>query len=303
MTSATIDAPRALFRASFNFADKCNLGCKFCYIPFSRSPVREKEVRRVLERLIGLGVRTITIGGGDPLMYGFIPDVVSDIRPSLSFLQLDSNLVTLTKQVVDAISPFVDVLGVPLDGSRSSVHDYMRSAPGHFDTVLDALSLLGSAIPLKVNTVLSGVNQDDLPHLAMLVGDLNPRLWSIYQFWPIGARASRFAKRFTLSADSYTALVNALLLNFPSLPIEPGLISDRNDSYFFVTHSGDAYCVSDFDPNTYHFLGSVFDDDILQKWVTKSSAHKQPTRILQRINAVNSGYINSPLSRRYDAKA
>ena len=67
-----------------------------------------------------------------------------------------------------------DVVGLSIDGSTPGMHRAMRGPKASLDDVLDAARRVAGepGIRLKIGTVLSGVNRDDVAGLARLVRTL-----------------------------------------------------------------------------------------------------------------------------------
>jgi MoaA/NifB/PqqE/SkfB family radical SAM enzyme len=81
--------------------------------------------------------------------------------------------------------PF-DVIGISLDGYTAEIHHAMRGAEANFRSTSEAAWWVASqkTVKLKLATVVSSVNVDDLPRLATLVRDLQPSVWRLYQYSP-----------------------------------------------------------------------------------------------------------------------
>ena len=69
MADAGRAARRSLERVNFNFAAKCNMACRFCYVPFDGEEGSEVEAFAVVDELLARDVKSITFAGGDPLMF------------------------------------------------------------------------------------------------------------------------------------------------------------------------------------------------------------------------------------------
>ena len=277
-----------VFRASLNFTSKCNMGCQYCYIPFSRDTVDAVVVERVLSRLFDIGVCSITIGGGDPLQYPFLIDALPAVRSSFNFIQLDSNLIRLDSHAADTIVRNVDLVGVPLDGPNAQSHGQMRSSPDHFGQVMEAIKLLDHRVSVKINSVLSVRNYQTFLELSDIVAEIEPLIWAIYQFWPIGDRARRFALRFILEDAKYREIVELIRNRHPRQTIESGESAERAGSYFFVNHNGLVYATDPHDQDKYVWLGSVFDADIVKRWLSVALLEKNKSRISERLKIVSS---------------
>ena len=76
------------------------------------------------------------------------------------------------------------MVGISVDGSTPEAHRAMRGAKADFDEVMAAARLVARnpAVSLKLATVVSRVNRENLPELARIVRDLAPDVWRLYQY-------------------------------------------------------------------------------------------------------------------------
>ena len=74
--------------------------------------------------------------------------------------------------------------GISIEGSTAEVHRAMRGEKADLDEVIEAARLVASepGVRLKLATVVSAVNRDNLPALAATVRELAPDIWRLYQY-------------------------------------------------------------------------------------------------------------------------
>ena len=82
------------------------------------------------------------------------------------------------------------VIGISLDGSTEAMHRAMRGARADFWEAVRAAELVARqpGTRLKLATVVSAVNRDDLPRIATLVQRYGPDVWRLYQYSARGAQ-------------------------------------------------------------------------------------------------------------------
>jgi len=80
MADAGRAARRSLERVNFNFTAKCNMACRFCYVPFDGEEGSEVEAFAVVDELLARDVKSITFAGGDPLMYPYLQTLISRVK-------------------------------------------------------------------------------------------------------------------------------------------------------------------------------------------------------------------------------
>lgn len=201
---------RTAMRIVFNFAARCTLKCEWCYIDFGRRAPTLEESTAVIRRCREVGATWITIGGGDPAMMPFLPDLLRNAKAIGLLVHLDTNGIGLSKHIsVAGVASTIDLLGLPLDGPAAA-HDRVRADIGHFQIVMSALRLAKeTGIPLKLNTMLCSVNAPYIEDIAALVREVEPLAWSIYRYWPMAAGAA-VASRYDLDETTYRGVTASI---------------------------------------------------------------------------------------------
>src|SRR5262249_54830212 len=141
----------------------------------------------VVRRCYELGAKVITFGGGDPFKFAPIERIV-ELAHSLGLeIQIDTNAISLTPRHYPLLTDYVSLLGLPLDGPAASIHDSIRSAPGHFEMIQRHLAALQDrSLSIKINTVVTALNSAEVPMIAPLLNEYpSVQRWSLYQFWPL----------------------------------------------------------------------------------------------------------------------
>ncbi len=117
----------------------CNYMCKHCFT-FSNSRAEEmstEEVFSVLEEIAALGIRHITLSGGDPALRDDLPEIVKEVKRLNMTPHVFSTL--LKEDQLKEIKDDVGIFATSLDGPKE-VHDNIRSHKGAYE---DTISLLG----------------------------------------------------------------------------------------------------------------------------------------------------------------
>ena len=146
-----------------SLTDKCSLRCTYC-MPAegldwltSTEVLTDPEIVRLASVFVGLGVGSIRLTGGEPLVHRTIVDVVSALaalepRPELS---LTTNGVTLERSAAALVAAGVDRVNISLDTlDRQRFKDLTRR-----DRLADVLRGITAAAdaglaPIKINSVL-----------------------------------------------------------------------------------------------------------------------------------------------------
>jgi cyclic pyranopterin phosphate synthase len=155
-----------------SLTDRCTLRCTYC-MPEEGVPwldrgelLSDDEIVRVVSVAAGLGVRSVRLTGGEPLLRPGLADLVARLAAIPPGLQLS---VTTNGLRLRELAPALAAAGlrrvnVSLDTLRPDVFTALTRRPGH-DKVLGGLAAAAEAgmTPVKVNTVLTrGVNDSEV---------------------------------------------------------------------------------------------------------------------------------------------
>lgn len=261
MASAHIGTPT---RVVLNFSHRCALHCEWCYVPFETPRAERRVVEALVDRVASLGFRTITFGGGDPFQYSYIGDLVRSAKAAGLYVHIDTHGKSLTgsQRTESLLVEAVDLVGLPLDGPTSKVHDCMRSSPGHFDVVMKRLRWLKRLdVRVKVNTIVSRRNVNSLLDLATSIQSLAPWRWSLYQYMPLGPGAAVAPIHAMDAADFESAVtsVSARLGSQAQGLLEFADKDKRRSTYPIVHHDGTVFVHSSLDAGAMVPLCSIFE--------------------------------------------
>jgi MoaA/NifB/PqqE/SkfB family radical SAM enzyme len=276
--------PYKISRVIFNFTNKCNLPCQFCYIPFDGKHSDLSLWKEIINRCKGWQPKLIVFGGGDPFIYQDFRALLSYCKDENTFIHVDTNALALRSQDIPLIQDAVNQIGLPLDGTETS-HTLMRSNPKHFAVVIKWLKiLLQAGVRVKVNTVVSKVNYESLRDLAFLLEDYPISQWCLYQFWPL-AIGKENQEVFALSDQEYRSITAPIKEEFKFTNIDIASVEKRLHSHFFVSQTGNVYSESHNKSDEYVSVGTIFDDDIIEKWQKHGDPQAMSIRTKLRIEA------------------
>jgi radical SAM protein with 4Fe4S-binding SPASM domain len=125
---------------------KCNLSCRHCLTSSSPSVDTSGElplgrILKLVEEVAFSGAVEIGIGGGEPLLYPHIYDILAAAQDLGVNTVLTTNGIPLTPEIVKRLSEFdLYEMRVSFEGYQS-IHDDIRG-PGRYRQALDAIALL-----------------------------------------------------------------------------------------------------------------------------------------------------------------
>lgn len=255
-------------RILFNFTERCNLSCPFCYVPFDASKGNIVLWKRIIDRCKKWNPELLVFGGGDPFIYSDFRELLKYSFDAKMKIHVDTNAIAMRDEDLPVILDCVDRIGLPLDGVYD-MHSKIRNNPFHFYRVIHWLDVLKKEnIKIKINTMVCEENVKSLIDLGVLLSERYGSVinqWCLYQFWPL-ARGKQNQNRFLISEKTFNTYAHRIKKSFDFTDIDIASIDDRAHSHFFVSHSGRVYIEGRTDVTEYHELGNIFDHDILARW-------------------------------------
>jgi len=203
---------------------KCNLNCIHCGASKERyeKELKEKDVKKLIDELANIGVKTFSVTGGEPLTR---PDLLSILKyASDKGLQtgIATNGFLINKETASKIkNANVTSVQISLDGTKE-IHNKIRKNPKSFDNAVNAIKLLNELdIPnVTAATTINPINLNNIEELMTLLINLKIKSWRICVVMPIG-RANE-NKNLILSKDQLKQLFEFILKNKNKLHIEVG---------------------------------------------------------------------------------
>jgi len=185
MAAPTIDLTRALLADQFNrpitylrisVTDKCNLRCVYC-MPENGLPWLAKadilsyeEITELVRAAASVGVRSIRISGGEPLVRKDLHRLVRAIASvdGIEEIALSTNALLLSEQADALCEAGLTRVNVSLDTLRADRFEQIARRPG-LDRVLAGIeaAIARGLAPLKINcVVMRGANDDEIAAFA-----------------------------------------------------------------------------------------------------------------------------------------
>jgi cyclic pyranopterin phosphate synthase len=178
--------------------DRCNLRCTYCmpldvaFLPREELLTYE-EIARVARVAAGLGIRTIRLTGGEPLVRSDIDVLVRQLVgiPGIEDVAMTTNGLLLAEQAERLFRAGLHRLNVSLDSLREDVFERIARRRG-LDRVLAGLAAAKAAgfRSIRINAVsIRGLTEDEIVPLAVFCRREGFHLRFI-EFMPLDAEAA-----------------------------------------------------------------------------------------------------------------
>ena len=248
---------------------RCNLDCSFCWGPDHSIPdgLTLMQWQRTLEFFKSHGTESVVVTGGEPLIREDLPEILSFAKRLDLRVTLSTNALLLRKKH-EAVLPFVDEIGLPLDGGTPEDNQEMRKGTRRsFNAVIDAMSLVRTQYPtieITIRTVISRVNSFKIESLARLL-EMRTEFfdrWKIYQFTPFSIGAAN-RREHEIGDEDFRMVMSRIEASCGFCGrVVFQTASEAKGRYIFVGPLGDVYGVNNV--GEYCVAGSVLSDDLEQ---------------------------------------
>ena len=199
-----------------SITDRCNFRCTYCmpeeglsFLPRSEVLTFD-EIARVARIAHGLGVRSLRLTGGEPLIRRGVVGLVEQLS-ALDFddIALTTNGTNLASLAVDLASAGLSRVNVSCDSLNAERFAAIRRR-GNLATVLGAMDAAEAAglSPLKVNVVLmAGQNDDEVLDFANFARTTG-RVVRFIEFMPLDAEGN-WQRDLVVPGDEVIARIHA----------------------------------------------------------------------------------------------
>lgn len=135
-----------LLTLDLELSHKCNYACKYCYTGAGTSMEKElsvEEIKVVIDQACALGVNTIiVIGGGEPLIYPYIKDILLYIAEKGIHIVLFTNGAALDKTMAGFLYHYNIFPVVKINGVRPKTINWLCGHKGAYQNFLRAMTNL-----------------------------------------------------------------------------------------------------------------------------------------------------------------
>lgn len=171
----------------------CNLRCSFCWGPEHNIPdaLDTDGWKQVINFFSSRGTNAVVFSGGEPLIRGDIDELIRFSKGLGMRITLSTNGLLLRNKASQVL-PFIDEIGIPIDGVNTKQNAKMRLGNARaFSAAMNALHIIKPNYPyieVTVRTVVSKVNIVEIENVGELLETQRGLFdrWKLYHFAPVG---------------------------------------------------------------------------------------------------------------------
>lgn len=192
----------------FYLTEGCNLACRHCWIAprfdnDGKLPTLPVELfERAIEEAKPLGLSSVKLSGGEPLMHPQFAELLRIIRREELHLSLETNGVLCTSEIAREIAQVQNCcVSVSLDGIDAETHDWVRCVSGSFKMAIQGIeNLVAAGIKPQIIMTLMKKNAtqiEDMIRLAEKLGASSVK-FNVVQPTARGKELSKTGKTLTV---------------------------------------------------------------------------------------------------------
>lgn len=181
-----------------SITDRCNLRCVYCMPAEGVEAVSHEEILsygeilKMGEIFASLGFKKVKLTGGEPLVRKNSVSLVKDLKaiPGIEQVTITTNGICLKDCMKELAEAGVDGINLSLDTLNQEAFEKISRRP-YFDQVMEGFheALKYPEVPLKINCVPMGIENQDVLSLAELARDHKVHVRYI-EMMPIGLGSS-----------------------------------------------------------------------------------------------------------------
>lgn len=172
---------------------RCNLNCRHCGSRAGHARSDElglDEALHLVDELAELGCRTLTLSGGEPLLYANWPLIAERAVNRGIVVGMISNGILWSEAHAQAAKRVrLNTMAFSLDGFRES-HEYQRRVPGQWQKVVDAIDhCVANGVTCTIITTVNRQNAPELEALREFLASHGVSRWQVQFATPGGNMA------------------------------------------------------------------------------------------------------------------
>ncbi|MCX6745421.1 MAG: radical SAM protein [Candidatus Parcubacteria bacterium] len=254
---------------TFFVTKRCNLTCRACFRTMQNEAIDHKiplEVGGQLKRWKTMGLKSVALSGGEPLLYPNIKNLVRSLKQADLEVSLITNgdlLMTNSK-----ILGLIDTLALTIISIRPEIHSYLRGGQSLYEIANLLKKFETSPRRLQVNTIVSRFNLGELEQIGEYIfTSFNIAAWCLIKFLDnFGTPSMKHKAELEISEADFLMATEKIKKKFPQKYIYCSLPSNSPVNLTYVEPNGiviSRKCSS----NMYTNLGSILSqfESITQK--------------------------------------
>ena len=197
---------------ALEITQKCNLKCKHCYTSSKATNYKflsKKAVFSLIDDLSTFGTEFIAIGGGEPILYPYIYEVIDYATSKNIEIELVSNGTLLTEETLKKLKDAgLKYLQISLDGESKETYRKIRGVDC-FSQVVDNINKATALFNVSVSAVLCKPNYEHIYEIAKIAENANADSFRVLRLMSVG-RGEENNDELQITNEMFGKFLNSL---------------------------------------------------------------------------------------------
>ncbi len=180
---------KAPIEIEVDLTNACNLQCIHCYN--ESSPKNKYElplflVKKIIDEAAKIEVFSISLMGGEPLLYPYFFDVADYCRKKEISYETSTNGTLITDKYAKKFSEYFEIVQVSLNAATDETYKKFTGT-NNFQKCLNGIKcLIRNDVQVNVAAVITEINKDELIELTKLSAEVGASSIRLMNFLPAG---------------------------------------------------------------------------------------------------------------------
>lgn len=168
-------------RAMLAVTYRCNNRCSFCYAESPRcdEELLSRDWKKIIDKLILVGVSTFIFTGGEPVLYGNLLDLVKYSSGRVGVGIVTNGTLLTSKYCHGLLDSGLDFMKITLHSHIPGIHDMIVGQSGASALTLDGIKNMigvgGGRFGVMINTTIMKENYKSIPDMMKILSSLGIR--------------------------------------------------------------------------------------------------------------------------------
>ena len=226
----------------WNITSKCNGECKFCYRLISNKENTLNQNKKVLKKLISMGIEKITWTGGEALLYEDLFILMQEAHKNGIKNNLITNGKLLDIKTINELEKYTDYITFSIDALDEEVNQVLGRGKEHTRHIIELLDYIinnKKDIKIKLNSVVTIKNIEGIKEVVNIVRKYPFERWKIFKFLPLRGKACENRDEFIINDNQYKILIEYIKKQKGICKIQECKEKEIQSNYLLISPTGD----------------------------------------------------------------
>jgi MoaA/NifB/PqqE/SkfB family radical SAM enzyme len=240
----------------WNLTSKCNECCKFCFRKKCKD-ISLIENKKIVDKISNWKIETLSLSGGEALMYKGIFELVEYIKLKLpnTKLVLNTNGKNIDEDTLERIINEFNAITLSIDSLDCHYNEQIGRGYKHIKDVLKIIEFCNNKIKIKINTVIINDNIREIEDIYDLIKKYDIVRWKIFRFLPV-RDAQKYIDDFSIDDNTSKKIENYINVMNSNSSMEISYNKGKNyKTKYFIYPDGT------IENNKLEQIGNLLEDD------------------------------------------